>query len=82
MLWKVEIDLSKAFAYQLMNMNYAVVFNQFDNLQYFNDSIDINTLPDLTLYFVEAKFGIPHRTRMLFNQTYNLIYGNLLKTNN
>lgn len=51
---KVEIDISKAFTYQFMKIIDAVVFNQFDIWRVYSDDMDINTLPDYTLYYVEV----------------------------
>jgi hypothetical protein len=82
---QTEIDLSKAFAYQLVNIVNAMVFNQFDIWKVYNESININELSDYTLYYVEVAGGNPIlsgklRNRMLFfNKKYNLIYGKLLK---
>ena len=38
---KTEIDLSKAFAYQLINIVSAMVFNQFDIWKTFDDNLNI-----------------------------------------
>ena len=62
-----------------------MVFNQFDIWTVYNESIDVNTLSDYTLYYVEVIEGNPllpskFRGRLLFfNKKYNLIYGKLLK---
>ena len=73
-----EADVSKAFTLAFMSMNEIPVFNQFDIWQVYTDNIDITTLHDLTLYYVEVKEELFNR-KLLFNKKYCLIYGLFLK---
>jgi hypothetical protein len=73
-----EADGSKAFTLAFMSMNQIPVFNQFDIWQVYTDNIDITTLHDLTLYYVEVQGELFNRT-LLFNKRYCLIYGLFLK---
>ena len=51
---KTELDLSIAFAYQLINLVSAVVFNQFGIFKMFDDSISIHEPSDYIFYYVEV----------------------------
>ena len=73
-----EADVSKAFTLAFMSMNEIPVFNQFDIWQVYTDNIDITTLHDLTLYYVEVQEELFNR-KLLFNKKYCLIYGSFLK---
>ena len=73
-----EADVSKAFTLAFMSMNDIPVFNQFDVWQVYTDNIDITTLHDLTLYYVEVQEELFNR-KLLVNKKYCLIYGLFLK---
>ena len=76
----VEIDISKAFTSAFMKMKEIPVFNQFDTWKVYDETVDINSLHELTLYYIETldcELGCPFR--MLFNKKYCLIYGKFLK---
>ena len=76
----VEIDISKAFTSAFMKIKEIPVFNQFDTWKVYDENVDINSLHELTLYYIEtldSELGCPFR--MLFNKKYCLIYGKFLK---
>ena len=73
-----KADVSKAFTLSFMSMNEIPVFNQFDIWQVYTDNVDITTLHDLTLYYVEVKEELFNR-KLLFNKKYCLVYGLFLK---
>ena len=73
-----ETDISKAFTHAFMSMHEIPVFNQFDTWQFFTDHVDVKTLHDFTLYYVEVKEELFNK-KLLFNKKYCLIYGIFLK---
>ena len=76
----VEIDISKAFTSAFMKIKEIPVFNQFDTWKVYDENVDINSLHELTLYYIEtldSELCCPFR--MLFNKKYCLIYGKFLK---
>lgn len=78
-----EIDLSKAFTSKFIEILKICIFTQFDVWKGFDaTTMDIQQMPDLTLYFVKVpdSIFIRYRTRILFNKRYNIIYGKRLKT--
>ena len=52
---KTEIDENKAYSKGFINITEIPVFNQLDHWKPYNNSIDINELHELTLYYVETQ---------------------------
>ena len=73
----VEIDRTKAFTHASLLMTEIPVFNQFDIWRVYNDE-DINTLHELTIYYVDIQNELFNR-KMMFNKKYSLIYGKFLR---
>jgi len=60
----VEIDISKAFTSAFMKIKEIPLFNQFDTWKVYDENVDINSLHELTLYFIETldcELGCPFR---------------------
>lgn len=73
-----EIDLSKAFTSKFIGIIKFAIFTQFDVWRKFNPAtMDIQQMPDLTLFYVEVKSV--WFTKICFNKQYNIIYGEVLK---
>ena len=72
----VEIDRTKAFTHASLLITEIPVFNQFDIWRVYTDE-DINTLHELTIYYVEIRNELFNR-KMMFNKKYSLIYGKFL----
>ena len=78
-----ELDLSKAFTSKFIEILKIAIFTQFDVWRKFDaTTMDIQQMPDLTLYCVkipDSQF-IRYRTRIMFNKECNVVYGKILKT--
>ena len=55
---KCELDVSKAFTRAFIDINEIPVFCQFDVWEHFNNTLDIDELHELTLYYVKIDFDI------------------------
>ena len=71
----IELDRRKAYTKSTIDIVEVPVFSEFDIwLKYDYNKNDFNKMNALTLYFVKSKVR-----NLIFNRTYNLIYGKFLK---
>ena len=66
----IEIDINKAYTFQLSQISEIPVFNEFDTFENYNN----NEIKDLSLYIVKTNIY-----NSFFNKKYNLVYGKFLK---
>ena len=76
----IELDRCKAYTKAFIDMTKIIVFNQFDIWKVYNDTTDISKHHNLTLYYVKVNsLSFLDRTKLLFNNKFNLITGEILK---